>query len=316
MQIREFGHTGLVIRIVRQRGGHQRAGIADDHNGRPNPSPSRSSERAATSVVRLCPAPNQAGGHGRFLTARRWRRTSSSTAGTSSSGSFSTSRSNSSRCAVMNPAYAGRRRPVRGCALPAACRQERGNCWSLGEHGSSSGLTEGPDQGRREDSASCGELLRAATRSSGYLPGSRHRREDRRRLAGGVWFRPGYCCVGWEGMVALWEEAMPFLVAAVRADGAAVLAGAPDAEGDTATGVGRRLLWEVFGGQAAGARLPEALAALAASPDDAGVLDALGDVVAAALYDDPDLQASVVETLTGFYRREIEAGSTEAMVQP
>ena len=108
---------------------------------------------------------------------------------------------------------------------------------------------------------------------------------------------------------------MPFLVAAVRAYGAAVLAGAPDAEADTAAGVGRRLLWEVLGGQAAAARLPEPLAALVASPDDAGVLDALGDVVAAALYDDPDLQASVVETLTGFYRREIEAGSTEAMVQ-
>jgi hypothetical protein len=51
----------------------------------------------------------------------------------------------------------------------------------------------------------------------------------------------------WGSMVALSEEVMPFLVAAVRADGAAVLAGAPDAEADTAAGVGRRLLWEVFG---------------------------------------------------------------------
>jgi tetratricopeptide (TPR) repeat protein len=116
-------------------------------------------------------------------------------------------------------------------------------------------------------------------------------------------------------MVALWEEALPFLVAAVRAYGAAVLARAPDAEADTAAGVGRRLLWGILGGQAAGARLPEALAALVPSPDDAGALDALGGEVAAALHDDPHLQASVVETLTGFYRREIEAGSTEAMVQ-
>ena len=115
--------------------------------------------------------------------------------------------------------------------------------------------------------------------------------------------------------MALWEEAMPFLVAAVRADGAAVLAGVPDTEVDTAAGVGRRLLWGILGGQVAGARLPELLAPLAASPDDAGVLDALGGEVAAALHDDAHLQVSAAQTLTGFYRREIEAGSTEAMVQ-
>ena len=108
---------------------------------------------------------------------------------------------------------------------------------------------------------------------------------------------------------------MPFLVAAVRADGAAVLAGAPDAEADTAAGVGRRLLWEVFGGQVTGGPLPEPLAALVASPDDPGVLDELGGEVAATLHDDPHLQALAFEMLTGFYRREIEAGSTEAMVQ-
>jgi tetratricopeptide (TPR) repeat protein len=116
-------------------------------------------------------------------------------------------------------------------------------------------------------------------------------------------------------MVALWEEAMPFLAAAVRSYGAAVLAGAPDAEADTAAGVGRRLLWEVFGAQAAGGPLPEPVAALIASPDDADVRDALGDEVAGALHDDPSLKAVVIETLTGFYRREIEAGNTEAMVQ-
>jgi tetratricopeptide (TPR) repeat protein len=65
-----------------------------------------------------------------------------------------------------------------------------------------------------------------------------------------------------------------------------------------------------FGGQAAGGQVPELLVALVASPDDAGVQDALGDGVAAALHDDPQLQAAVVEMLTGFYRREIEAGST------
>ena len=115
--------------------------------------------------------------------------------------------------------------------------------------------------------------------------------------------------------MALWQEVMPFLAAAVRAYGAAVLAGAPGAEADTQAGVGRRLLRVVLGGQAAGGPLPELLATLVASPDDSGARQALGDGVAAALDDDPQLKAEVIEILTGFYRRESAARSTEAMVQ-
>ena len=79
--------------------------ITPDDRNRPR---GRSSDRAATSSVRPSPAPNQAGGQDRSLTARRWRRTSSSTAGTSSSGSSSTSRSSSSRCTLTHSVYAAR----------------------------------------------------------------------------------------------------------------------------------------------------------------------------------------------------------------
>lgn len=49
--------------------------------------------------------------------------------------------------------------------------------------------------------------------------------------------------------MSLVEQAMPYIAAAVREYGAAVLATAPDAGMETAAGLGRRLLWEVFGTQ-------------------------------------------------------------------
>ena len=116
-------------------------------------------------------------------------------------------------------------------------------------------------------------------------------------------------------MVALWEQAMPFLVAAARVHGMGVLAGAPDADVNTAAGVGRGLLRDMFGAQAPYSQVPEPLGALVASPDDPGAQDAVAEEVAGALRDDPALAAAVVAALTGFYRREIEGGSTEAMMQ-
>jgi tetratricopeptide (TPR) repeat protein len=113
--------------------------------------------------------------------------------------------------------------------------------------------------------------------------------------------------------VALWEEAMPFLVAAVRVYGTGVLAGAPDV--DTAAGVGRGLLRDIFGAQAADGQVPEPLGALVARPDDPGAQEGVAEEVAGALGDDPALAAAVVAALTGFYRREIEGGNTDAMIQ-
>jgi hypothetical protein len=71
MQSTEQLNACLVVRIIRQRGGYQRPGVADDQAERPNPSLSRSPDRAATSSAEPSAAPNQAGGHGRSLTDRR-----------------------------------------------------------------------------------------------------------------------------------------------------------------------------------------------------------------------------------------------------
>ncbi len=111
----------------------------------------------------------------------------------------------------------------------------------------------------------------------------------------------------------LWEEPMPYLVAAARAYGPDVLAAAPVAEPGSPAELGRALLAELFGTRPAGGALPAVAAAVVARPDDAAALDALGDEVAGAL-DDPRRQAAVITVLTRFYQRGIEAGRTEAMV--
>lgn len=51
VHVGEQANARQVVGIIGQRGGDQRAGVADDHAGRPNPSSSSSSDRAATSGV-------------------------------------------------------------------------------------------------------------------------------------------------------------------------------------------------------------------------------------------------------------------------
>lgn len=58
-------HTRVVIVIGGERRRDQRAGVADDHVGRPKPSSSNSYDRAATSTRRAWPTPKNASGHGR-----------------------------------------------------------------------------------------------------------------------------------------------------------------------------------------------------------------------------------------------------------
>ena len=64
------------------------------------------------------------------------------------------------------------------------------------------------------------------------------------------------------------------------------------------------------GAQAADGQVPEPLTALVARPDDPGAQEGVAEEVAGALCDDPALALAVVAALTGFYRREIEGGST------
>ena len=55
--------------IANERCGDDRSGIAKDHAGRPKPSSSISSDRAATSARLALAAPKNAGGQGRSDTA-------------------------------------------------------------------------------------------------------------------------------------------------------------------------------------------------------------------------------------------------------
>jgi len=62
---RRLPEPSVVMIIADQRCGHDRPGVTEDHTGRPKPSPSSSSDRAATSLRLARPAPKNAGGQDR-----------------------------------------------------------------------------------------------------------------------------------------------------------------------------------------------------------------------------------------------------------
>ena len=104
------------------------------------------------------------------------------------------------------------------------------------------------------------------------------------------------------------------MAAAARADRATALAGAGAAGAEAATALGGRLLRQIFGPGPADGQLPEQLAGLIANPDDEKALAALEGQVHNVLHEDPELATAVATTLTVFYRQQIEAGNTQAMV--
>jgi hypothetical protein len=95
------------------------------------------------------------------------------------------------------------------------------------------------------------------------------------------------------GEVASLAEMTPYVSAAVRAYGGAVLAKARDEAADATVGLGRRLLQRIFGARGENEPLPGPLSALAADPEDGDALAAVRLAIRQALADDPDLQAEV-----------------------
>lgn len=109
------------------------------------------------------------------------------------------------------------------------------------------------------------------------------------------------------------EQLTPYMAAAARAYGEAVLDAAPETNPDTDTALGRRLLQEILGTRDSNEPLPDAVQALTMDPEDPQARDTLQEHVQGALTDDPALAAAAAETLTRFYRNEIEAGNIQAM---
>ena len=82
-------------------------------------------------------------------------------------------------------------------------------------------------------------------------------------------------------------EATPYVTAAAGAYGGAVLAKVRDDAADATVGLGRRLLQRVFGHHGEDQPLPDPLAELVASPDDADALGALRLAIRRRLEADP-----------------------------
>jgi Tetratricopeptide repeat len=112
------------------------------------------------------------------------------------------------------------------------------------------------------------------------------------------------------------DEAGRFMAAAVRVWGAEVLA-ADDADSPAASdreAVGRELLRLFCGTQHDSRELPEPVADLLADPDSDKTLAGLVEHVDRILEADPGLAAATVEAITGFYRRQADAGNVRALV--
>jgi tetratricopeptide (TPR) repeat protein len=116
-----------------------------------------------------------------------------------------------------------------------------------------------------------------------------------------------------ERTVFLSEQLTPYMAAAARAYGDVVLDAVREIDMDTEATLGRRLLQEISGIRDSNGQLPDAVQALIRDPEALEARDALEAHVQGALTDDPALAAAVAETLTRFYRHEIEAGNIQAM---
>ncbi|WP_061290913.1 hypothetical protein [Herbidospora cretacea] len=92
-------------------------------------------------------------------------------------------------------------------------------------------------------------------------------------------------------LAQLAQEVSPYVTAAISAYGAAVLARANDDAADATVGWGRGLLRRIFG--TAPEETPEAVAELAADPDDPDLQAALRVQIRRLLSTDPELAADV-----------------------
>jgi tetratricopeptide (TPR) repeat protein len=110
------------------------------------------------------------------------------------------------------------------------------------------------------------------------------------------------------------EDVTHYITAAVRAYGAEVLEVEPGRHGDAPSELGRRLLQEIYAASSASAQLPRAVEDLIADPADAELQYVLENEVERTFNDDSWTESIATDLLVGFYREEIEAGNTEAMV--
>ena len=111
------------------------------------------------------------------------------------------------------------------------------------------------------------------------------------------------------------EEAGPFIVAAVRGFGSDVLADGGDRPaGSDREAVGRQLLRLLAGTQRESGEFAARLADLAADPDRELALEELSAVADRILEADPGLAVRAAEVITGFYRGQADAGSSQALV--
>jgi hypothetical protein len=112
------------------------------------------------------------------------------------------------------------------------------------------------------------------------------------------------------------DEARPFIAAAVRVWGIEVLAteGADGPAASDREAAGRELLRLIFGTQHESGQLPAPLADPIADPASEAAVAGLSRQMDRILEADPRLSAAAADMITGFYRRQADAGDIQALV--
>jgi hypothetical protein len=113
--------------------------------------------------------------------------------------------------------------------------------------------------------------------------------------------------------VSLTDHAAHYVRSAFRGLGADALTAGTSADADEPAAVGIKLFRLIFADRIGQDDLHEQLAALARDPDGQATQGALEDLISDSLEDAPAVAASVLGTLSAYYRRRAEAGSVQAM---
>lgn len=114
-------------------------------------------------------------------------------------------------------------------------------------------------------------------------------------------------------IVALANQVMPYITAAIGAYGGAVLTKTQELAADESVNVGRRLLQRFLGREESRARIEAAVLDVVETPDDQDLNAALRGQLKKALVADPELTKDVVALLNGAPAAAI-AGNTSSPI--
>jgi len=110
------------------------------------------------------------------------------------------------------------------------------------------------------------------------------------------------------------DQAVRYMSLAAQADSAGNVSPSDGGPDPSAVAIGRELLRVIFGHRRASVSIPDEFAALAAHPANAEAFTAVWDRVNYIFEADPRVKSAAAGILAAFFRRESDAGDTQALI--